>query len=143
VPDYSDFVGISENDARSVVMLRASSFTAILTALSSIEPRYKWSDGDNALTDVQYDEIDAILSGASNDLMDNFLVGTLYWTLADTLPVFVLPLDGDTHDKADFPALYDKLPASWKDSTTFTLPNWQGLMPVVVGGSFSLYDTGG
>lgn len=61
-----------------------------------------------------------------------------------TLPDFWLALDGDTHDKVDYPELWETLDSQYKDSTTLTLPDFSDLFLASAGaGTYSLGDTGG
>lgn len=61
------------------------------------------------------------------------------------LPDGWLLLDGSTYDEADYPELWSVLDAQFKDepSSTFTLPDFGGLVLVSSGNGFVVGDVGG
>ncbi len=144
MPNYEGILGLVENEGAHTVYVRPSSVPVILAVLAEAHNRAAWdTDEIGGLTDAQYDTIDEWMSGAAYDMMQNEQIGQLFWTIADTLPIFCLELDGDTYAKVDFPSLYEKLPSAWKTATEFTLPDWRGKMPIFAGGGFTVYDIGG
>jgi microcystin-dependent protein len=70
-------------------------------------------------------------------------VGQVVTYISENPPQGTLALDGSTHDKSDYPDLYDVLPSSMKSGTDFTLPDMRERVPRSVGGSYSIGDTGG
>lgn len=57
------------------------------------------------------------------------LIGQLVMFLTDIIPDNCLLMDGATYDRTDYPDLYVRLPAAFKDTDaeTFTLPDMAGL----------------
>lgn len=75
--------------------------------------------------------------------LGNMLIGQVSSFLG-TLPVFWLPLDGETHDKVDYPELWESLDNQYKGENTFTLPDLSDMFLTVAGsGTYSLGDSGG
>jgi microcystin-dependent protein len=143
VPDYSQFKAVADNDRASVFHAGAISIAVMQTALAELENYWNWKDSGLDLTVAQWDEIQAAINSAQWALMDNYLIGTLYWTVRETLPSFVLPLDGSTFDAVDFPLLFEILPEGWKDGESFTLPDWRGKFPIIPSPAYGFGDTGG
>ena len=140
---YSEIADYIASERPHLIYVRSSSYPIIASALANINDRSKWEDNEQEVTDEQWDDIDEWISGAAYDMAETDYIGTLYWTVRETLPIYVLALDGTTYDKDDFPSLYAVLPSAWKTATQFTLPDWRNRFPVLAGDIYSPYDTGG
>ncbi len=82
------------------------------------------------------------------DALDGWYLGAMFIgqisSFLGVVPASWLELDGSTHDKVDFPELWEALDAQYRDTTTFTLPDLSDLFLVSAsGGTYSLGDTGG
>jgi len=72
---------------------------------------------------------------------DNCMIGTLCGYLTADPPVGVLPLDGGTYDRVDYPVLYSLLDPEWQlDPDTFQLPDAQSRFALGSGAGGSLSD---
>jgi len=82
------------------------------------------------------------------EALDSWYLGDMFIgqisSFFGTLPSFWLALDGSTHNKTDYPELWEALDSQYKDTTTLTLPDLSGLFLAAAGaGSYALGDTGG
>lgn len=73
----------------------------------------------------------------------DFMIGQVVTYINDSLPDNVLKLDGGTYAKADYPLLYDALPASLKSPLDFTLPDVRGAFLLGASVDYALLSSGG
>lgn len=98
-----------------------------------------WLDVGDSIPDV----IEECFQALDSWYLGSMLIGQVSSFLGD-LPSAWLPLDGSTHDKIDYPELWESLDVQYKNSTTLTLPDLSDLFLAVAGsGSYSLGDSGG
>ncbi len=84
----------------------------------------------------------------SFDALDSWYFGLMFIgqisSFLGSVPSSWLALDGSTHNKVDYPELWEALDSQYRDATTFTLPDLSGLFLAAAGtGSYALGDTGG
>lgn len=89
---------------------------------------FEWlweQDGDLTVADVLAMVEDMLTS--YYDGGDTCMIGTLCVYFTTNPPAGVLPLDGATYDRVDYPILYSVLDAQYlTDEDTFTLPDFSG-----------------
>lgn len=108
-------------------------------AIAQLTIADNWVEVDDTISDIVDESIDALTSW----YLSNMLIGQVSSFLG-SLPSFWLALDGDTHDRVDYPELWDSLDSQYKDSTTFTLPDLSDLFLANAGsGTYSLGESGG
>lgn len=86
------------------------------------------------------DETDSWIDRAYDEVIAGSMIGAIFFYLLDSPPEGTLVCDGSTHDRATYPRLWQVLPASMKNETTFTLPD---ILGVTVRGSASPGGYGG
>lgn len=110
--------------------------------LSELTYSSRWKDDPFAAPIDQATQIFQNIIG--NLSMPSPLLGTICHYITDAPPDGVLPLDGTTHARADYPQLWAALDPSLKFGDTFTLPNANGRFllggsnPTAAGGSASV-----
>lgn len=82
------------------------------------------------------------------DALDSWYLGKMFIgqisSFLGVLPAAWLALDGASHDKVDYPELWEVMDSQYRDATTFTLPDLSDLFLANAGaGTYSLGDTGG
>lgn len=98
-----------------------------------------WHEVGDSIPDV----VDECFEALDSWYFNNMLVGQVSSFLG-VLPSFWLALDGNTHNKVDYPELWETLDAQYKDATTFTLPDFSDLFLAAAGtGTYSLGDSAG
>lgn len=141
--DYGDYQALSGSDVGRAVYLRSTSLYLLLAALESLEYRGQWVNGSAALSDSEYDNVEAWVAKAADDIMTNLLTGAVVPFVCRTLlPDGWLLCDGDTYDKDDYPALWAVTPDSMRTSTTFDVPDLIDRF-VYGGAADDIGDTGG
>lgn len=118
------------------VQLSGVSRALALAALSVMADQWRWTT-DN------WDETDAAVSLALEEVMRNMMLGSVIWVVGG-VPDGTLLCDGSTYARADFPNLYDILPAVYiVDADNFRTPNLADRFVRGLSGSSSIGDTGG
>ena len=140
--DYALFLQTVAYD--KIVDLSATTVALSLSAISDMLYREKWDDNGEKLTDLQWDELEKIIALANGELMST-LVGMIFPHVMGTVSIFkMLPCDGATHNKADYPLLYDAIDSQYIVSgSQFRVPDLRDRVPVGTGNLYNLDDTGG
>jgi microcystin-dependent protein len=107
-------------------------------AIAQLTFSSQWVEVGDTVEDITDECKDALDSW----YLGNMLIGQIS-SFVGALPNGWLAMDGSTYDRDDYPELWDALDSGYKDSTTFTLPNFEDLFVAGAGNSYSLGDTGG
>jgi microcystin-dependent protein len=108
-------------------------------AIAQLTIENNWLEDDDPIPDIIAECFDAL---------DSWYLGLMFVgqisSFLGAVPASWLALDGNTHNKVDYPELWEALDSQYRDSTTFTLPDLSGLFLAAAGtGSYALGDTGG
>lgn len=96
------------------------------------------------LGDLTPDDMVSIFTDALDEMRECYMIGAVIPFVRSALPANVLPCDGSTHQKADYPMLYDVLPAYLLiDADTFNTPDLTAMILLGEGNGRTLGDTGG
>lgn len=108
-------------------------------AIASLIETYGWLEVGDSVSDI-VDECSEALGSWYVPMM----IGQVSSFLG-VLPSGWLALDGSTYEEADYPELWELLDDQFKNesASTFSLPNFGGLVPVATGNGFVVGDTGG
>lgn len=98
-----------------------------------------WVEVEDSIEDVV---------GECFEALDSWYLGKMFIgqisSFLGALPSAWLALNGGTHNKVDFPELWEALDSQYRDATTFTLPDLSDLFLANAGsGTYALGDTGG
>jgi microcystin-dependent protein len=98
-------------------------------ALDELRKSSNWEQ----LLGISADDTSAIFAALYDEWrMPNPLIGTIFTHASSTAPVNSLPCDGATHNRSDYPDLFDSLDAAYRiGSTQFFTPDLRGR--VIVG----------
>lgn len=108
---------------RAMLLLTSAQIELLSDAVGYAGQRWRW----NALSDSEYDQLDALVSSAELALRTNIMIGTIIHTATSVAPFGTLVCDGATYQREDYPALYDVLADAYiVDSETFTVPDLIG-----------------
>lgn len=121
--DFAVIESISSVEVGHVCYLRPTSFVLLLSCLSQLVERWQWRNEEAILDDSEWDIVEAWLANASNELMDNTMLGSVLTYCVSALPDNVLLCDGTTYDKDDYPLLWAVLPSGMRTSDQFTVPD--------------------
>lgn len=118
---------------------------AVNGAVSELLKPYNWEQTDGVTPEDAADAAAAMFYQYLQEC-SGMEIGMLIPSVsAGGLPSYLLRMDGSTHDAADYPALFDVLPDSWKDGDSFTLPNMskRGVVGTAPFTGYIAGDTGG
>lgn len=126
--------------------LSAISQAVLFYATPYLTARFNWIDKNtlfDAVTDSDWDTIskyvDNLLYEAKNPM-----IGMIFAIVTANPPVNVLPCDGATYLRVDFPDLFAVLDTPFiVDADHFIVPDLRGKTIIGAGGAFSNADTGG
>lgn len=113
---------------------------AILGALFDIGYWSKWYEsGDMTPYEVVWLIKEAVIGRYQLDMF----IGHIVPVYSDTLESHLLLADGSTHQRDDYPILWERTPASMRTATTFDTPDLTGSFLLGESGSHALRSTGG
>lgn len=93
-----------------------------LDAITLMLDRWRW----DVMTDVQWDEVESIVTGALSAVMENQFIGSIIWRPGDP-QANELVCDGSQYQRVDYPTLYNRLaPAFIVDADNFVVPDLVG-----------------
>lgn len=108
-------------------------------AIAQLTIASNWVETDDSVDDIVAECFHALDSW----YLGHMFIGQVSSFLG-SLPAFWLALDGNSHDRVDYPELWETLDSQYKDSTTLTLPDLSDLfLAAAIAGTYSLGDTGG
>lgn len=87
--------------------------------------------------------IQEFINSFDNATGGNCMIGAIIPFYRGALPEGVLPCDGSTYQRTEYPLLHDVLPSSMKTADNFTTPDLTAVFLLSVGNGRSLGDTGG
>lgn len=122
--DYGEVIDLATSGAyATLASLDNETASVLLSGITMLQKRWVWESPQQPISDVDWNNLLNIIARAINQLMGS-AIGVIQPFLTDgTLPDNVLQVDGSTYNRVDYPFLWDVLPASMKDATTFTLPD--------------------
>lgn len=111
----------------------------ISDAIAQLTFDYQWLEVGDTIPDI----VDACTE-ALDTWYAPMMIGQI-GSFLGSLPSGWLALDGSTYDEADYPELWGLLDAQFKNipASTFTLPDFSGLVCVAYGDGHELGDDGG
>lgn len=106
--------------------------------------RRLWFVGDEPVNDAEWDDISKTIGLMEHQLMSG-LVGVILPHVLGSLSGFsMLPCDGSSYARADWPLLYDAIDPIYRiDSDNFRVPDMRERFPYGQGGGLDLDDSGG
>lgn len=130
--------------SRRILALTDVGALIILACSDFYSERWRWEYGQDSVSDVQWDEIDAAISRMENEIMSGLVGAILPHVMADIAGLEMLPCDGSTYLKADYPALYAAIDSVYIiDADSFRVPDLREKFPLGEGIDFALDDSGG
>jgi len=141
--DWEEISGLALPE-RNITALTHVGVVLILACSVLYRQRYNWTYGGDDLTDSQWDDIGHTIGRMEHELMSGLVGAILPHVLGSVPDLNLLPCDGSTYLKADYPLLYDAIdPIYIIDATSFRVPDLQDRFPMGESGTRSIDDTGG
>jgi microcystin-dependent protein len=111
-----------------------------------LQEKRNWYNPENPLdviTDEEWDTIEAMVANALKEIMTN-MIGQIIDVVTAVYPPNVLPCDGATYNRVDYPLLYASLDAVFiVDSDTFVVPDLRDKVTIGESSTRATGDTGG
>lgn len=127
---------LASNFRNQLVMLSPTSQAVLFYATPYLTKRYNWYDRTQPLdtiTDAEWDTISAYVDGLLYEVKQA-VIGLIVPFATALPPPNVLPCDGSTYLREDFPALYDVLDSIFiVDADHFIVPDLRGRTVIAAG----------
>jgi len=129
---------------RMVAVLSPLTVAIFLSAGAWLRLRWYWSVSGDEPSDIEFDEIETALGQAEYELMSGMVGMIIPNVLSNYDDIDILPCDGASYLRVDYPELYAVLHANYIiDTDNFSVPDLRERVPVGVGGAYSVADNGG
>lgn len=143
--DWQEFQPLAASYSGKIVRLSGDSLALFLCCeeLTEID---RWQSGQSNPSDSEADAIEALTALAFAEIMSSAVIGTIAPYMTATPPIGMLPCDGSSHLRTDYPDLYAALHANFiVDADHFTTPDLRGRVPLGAGtgSGLSTYIVGG
>lgn len=143
MPDLALLLPIAQVSADRLAALDGYSAAFLLAALSAIDDRFMWSNNGIDLSDSEWDNVEAWIATAYQEVMVNALIGSVFPYISTNPPPDCLPLEGGTYSASDYPALFAVLDSFYKGVDTFTLPDMRGRFVLGASLTYPVASAGG
>jgi len=104
--------------------------------------RWAWRNDDETLTDEEWDEAEAMVDQAAQELIKTMLTGAIFPFAGETIPSGFLACNGAEVSREEYNNLFAVIGVTYGSgsSTTFKLPDLRGRAPVGLDGSQSEFE---
>lgn len=136
----------------ATVAFSAEDVTVLLFASGFLDKKRNWldeiEDPLDEITDADWDKIEKMVASVYEQIMHP-LIGLCFPVITGIIPENCLALDGATHARTDYPALYNLLDAAFVlDADTFFVPDLRSRLPIGAGqgsglSNYAVGQTGG
>jgi microcystin-dependent protein len=94
--------------------------------------RWAWRNDDETLTDEEWDEAEAMVDQAAQELIKTMLTGAIFPFAGETIPSGFLACNGAEVSREEYNNLFAVIGVTYGSgsSTTFNLPDLRGRVPV-------------
>lgn len=137
---------LASNNVTAWFRLSAISQAVLFYATPYLTARFNWKDKNTPFDEVTDADWDTISKYVDNLLYEakNPMLGMIFPLVTLDPPPNVLPCDGGSYLRIDFPELYAVLDTVFiVDADHFIVPDLRGKTVIGAGGAFSNADTGG
>ncbi|HEV7737091.1 MAG TPA: tail fiber protein [Chlamydiales bacterium] len=134
---------LAANFRSGIYRLTPTSLAVLFYATPYLIKRYNWIDRTvplDEVTDAQWDVISSYVDGLLYEVKSP-VIGYITPYITEFPPANVLPCDGSTYLRDDFPALYEAIdPFFIVDADHFTVPDLRGRTVIAAGAGGGLTD---
>lgn len=129
---------------RRILALTDVGALIILACADFYNQRFRWEYGSDEVTDTQWDEISEAIGTMEDEIMSGLVGVILPHALNSIADLAMLPCDGSTYLRVNYPKLYAVLDEVYiVDADTFIVPDLREKFPLGESINFGLGDTGG
>jgi len=137
---------LAANNITAWFRLSAVSQAVLFYATPYLTARFNWISKNvvnDSISDSEWDTLQAYVDGLLYEAKQP-MIGMIFPIVTIDPPPNVLPCDGSTYLRVDYPNLYDVLDTPFiVDADHFLVPDLRGRTIIGAGGAFSNADTGG
>lgn len=127
-----------------ILALASVSALCIMACAPFYDDRRLWFDGEEPVTDEQWDEISKALGLMEHEIMSGLIGAIIPHVRHNLTGLNLLPCDGSVYMREDYPLLYEAIDTIYIiDADTFRVPDMREKFPLGEGGDWVLDDTGG
>jgi microcystin-dependent protein len=127
--ELSALESLAENYNSGIFRLSPISLAVLFYATPFLVQKYNWFEKGNPLDTIsesEWDTISAYVDGLLYEVK-NPMIGYIMAYVTESPPTNVLPCDGATYNRVDYPELYDALASVFIiDADTFSVPDLRG-----------------
>lgn len=127
--ELSALEGLAANYNSGIYRLSPISLAVLFYATPFLVQRYNWLDKSNPLdtiSDIEWDTIQSYVDGLLYEVK-NPMIGYIMAYATESPPANVLPCDGQSYLRADYPELFAVLSSAFiVDGDTFVVPDLRG-----------------
>jgi len=139
-------LALSANYDPITASLSPDTLAVFFYAGTYLQTKRNWYNPENRLdtiSDEEWDVIEAMVAGALKEIMTN-IVGMIITIATADFPPNVLPCDGSSYAREDYPLLYASLDSVFiTDADNFVVPDLRDLVTIGESGTRSIGETGG
>jgi len=137
---------LAANNVTAWFRLSAVSQAVLFYATPYLTARFNWISKNvvnDSITDTEWDTLQSYVDGLLYEAKIP-MIGMIFPIVTIEPPPNVLPCDGSTYLRVDYPNLYDVLDTPFiVDADHFIVPDLRGRTVIGAGGAFSNADIGG
>lgn len=126
--------------------LSPDTLAVFLYTAEFLQKKISWMNTENPLdeiTDEEWDVIEKMVAGALREIMSN-MIGMIITIATAEFPPNVLPCDGSSYARVDYPLLYASLDNVFiTDADNFVVPDLRDLVTLGESTTRAIGDTGG
>jgi len=129
---------------KRIIALTDVGAVLILACNAFYRQRYYWQYQGEELTESQWDDVGHAIGLMEHEIMSGLIGAILPHAMASLTGLNMLPCEGSTYNRADWPLLYAALDAEFIiDADTFRVPDLRDKFPLGAGDNYPLGTEGG
>lgn len=129
---------------KRIIALTDVGAVLILACNTFYRQRYYWQYQGEDVDDSQWDDIGHAIGLMEHEIMSGLIGAILPHAMASLTGLNMLPCEGSTYNRTDWPLLYAALDAEFIiDADTFRVPDLRDKFPLGAGDNFPLGTEGG
>jgi len=141
--DWQEIQAVSLPE-KNIIALTHVGAILILACNAFYRERHYWEYGGESVDDTQWDEIGHAIGLMEHELMSGLIGAILPHVIGDISGLNMLPCDGATYNRVDYPLLYDAMENTYQlTEDTFYVPDLRGRFPLGQSTEFLIADIGG
>jgi len=139
-------LALAVDNAPLTASLSPETLAVLFYTAEFLQARASWFNPYNPtdeISDADWDTIEAMVAKAFKELTQS-MIGQIVDIVTAALPDYILPCDGSTYNRTDYPFLYAALDTVYIiDADTFSVPDFRNRVAMGVSASHDIGEVGG